>query len=133
MSPAMIGIDQISVCICTYKRPDLLRRLLERLDEQKTAGLFDYSAVIVDNDKSESARETAELYARQLRMSISYHVEPEQNIALARNRAIENASGDYVALIDDDEFPNESLAFEPVQGTLSIPRRRGPGSGQALF
>jgi glycosyltransferase involved in cell wall biosynthesis len=34
-------------------------------------------------------------------------VEPEQNIALARNRAIENARGDFLAFIDDDEFPDE--------------------------
>ena len=40
-------------------------------------------------------------------MVISYDVEPEQNIALARNRAIGNASGEYVALIDDDEFPDK--------------------------
>jgi glycosyltransferase involved in cell wall biosynthesis len=32
-------------------------------------------------------------------------VEPEQNIALARNKAIENAKGDFIALIDDDELP----------------------------
>jgi len=32
-------------------------------------------------------------------------VEPEQSIALARNRAVENARGDFIAFIDDDEFP----------------------------
>jgi succinoglycan biosynthesis protein ExoM len=32
-------------------------------------------------------------------------VEARQNIALARNQAIENADGDFVAFIDDDEFP----------------------------
>jgi glycosyltransferase involved in cell wall biosynthesis len=36
---------------------------------------------------------------------IEYYVEPEQNIALARNKAIEHASGDFVAFIDDDESP----------------------------
>jgi len=34
-------------------------------------------------------------------------VEPRQNIALARNKAIENADGDFVAFIDDDEFPTK--------------------------
>ena len=32
-------------------------------------------------------------------------MEPEQNIALARNKALEHADGDFVAFIDDDEFP----------------------------
>jgi succinoglycan biosynthesis protein ExoM len=36
---------------------------------------------------------------------VSYCVEPQRNIALARNRAIELATGDDIAFIDDDEFP----------------------------
>lgn len=97
----------ISVCICTFKRSELLRQLLSKLEEQKTEGLFDYSIIIVDNDKFESARQAAESRAQQSKISISYYVEPEQNIALARNRAVKNAKGDFVAFIDDDEFPNE--------------------------
>lgn len=97
----------ISVCICTYKRPELLRRLLSKLEEQETADLFDYSIAIVDNDRSESARQTAKSCARQSKIPISYNVEPEQNIALARNKAIENAKGDFIGFIDDDEFPGQ--------------------------
>jgi glycosyltransferase involved in cell wall biosynthesis len=85
----------------------MLRRLLLRLEEQKTNGLFDYSIVIVDNDKSESARQIVESYARQSKISIHYYVEPEQNIAIARNRALVNTQGDFVGFIDDDEFPQE--------------------------
>lgn len=99
--------NHISVCICTYKRPDQLRRLLLKLQEQKTEGLFNYSIVIVDNDRDESGRQAVELFARQLKIPMGYFVEPEQNIALARNKAVENAKGDLVAFIDDDEFPNE--------------------------
>jgi succinoglycan biosynthesis protein ExoM len=78
---------------------------LSKLEEQKTGGLFDYSIVIVDNDKSESARQTVESYARESKISISYYVEPEQNIALARNKSVENARGDFIGFIDDDEYP----------------------------
>jgi glycosyltransferase involved in cell wall biosynthesis len=38
---------------------------------------------------------------------IVYCVEPFQNISLTRNRAIANATGDFIAFIDDDEFPAE--------------------------
>jgi len=103
----MTEAKHISVCICTYKRPELLGRLLSKLEEQETEGLFDYSIVIVDNDRFESARQTAESCARQSKISISYYVEPEQNIALARNKAIENAKGDFLGFIDDDEFPQQ--------------------------
>jgi len=97
--------NHICVCICTYKRPELLKRLLAKLEEQETEGLFDYSIVIVDNDRSESAQQTTQSYARQSKISINYYVEPEQNIALARNKAIKNAKGAFISFIDDDEFP----------------------------
>jgi len=77
------------------------------LEGQKTESLFDYSNVIADNDRSESARQTVESCTRQLKISISYYVEPEQNIAHARNKAVENAKGDFIGFIDDDEFPIE--------------------------
>jgi cellulose synthase/poly-beta-1,6-N-acetylglucosamine synthase-like glycosyltransferase len=38
----------------------------------------------------------------------TYCVEERQNISLARNMAIENAHGELVAFIDDDEFPTQS-------------------------
>ena len=96
----------ICVCICTYERPRLLGNLLGKLEEQETGGLFDYSIVIVDNDRLESARETVETHARQSKLAISYNIEPRQNISLARNKAVQVSKGDFVAFIDDDEFPN---------------------------
>lgn len=98
-------IPHISVCICTFKRPSLLKRLLEGLSAQDTSGLFSFSIVVVDNDQSESARPVAENFMARSPLQAAYYVEPRQNIALARNMAIEHATGDFVALIDDDEFP----------------------------
>jgi hypothetical protein len=45
----------ISVCICTYQRPNLLADLLGALEHQETAGLFRFSIVVVDNDHNRSA------------------------------------------------------------------------------
>lgn len=99
--------DHITVCICTYQRPDLLGQLLSKLKHQATENRFDYSIVIVDNDREQSAKRMVAQMAREMSCSIRYEVEPEQNIALARNRAVANASGKFVALIDDDEVPGE--------------------------
>lgn len=93
------------MCVCTYKRPELLGRLLDGLREQETDDLFTYSVVVADNDAAESARFVVAGFAASSSISTVYCVEPRQNIALARNKAIENATGDYVAFIDDDEFP----------------------------
>lgn len=98
----------ISVCICTYRRPGSLKRLLRELDQQDTGGLFTYSIVVADNDHLRSAEAVVSDFAAASIIPIKYSVEPQQNIALARNKAIENANGDFVAFIDDDEFPTKS-------------------------
>ena len=98
-------LPHVAVCICTYKRPTYLKRLLEALAGIETDRLFGYSIVVVDNDASRSSEGVVSAAARSTGMSIAYCVEPRQNIALARNTALEHAAGDYAAFIDDDEFP----------------------------
>lgn len=98
----------ISVCICTYRRPAYLKRLLEELAAQETRGRFTYSILVVDNDVLQSAEPIVTACAASAPVAVQYCVEPEQNIALARNRAVENAAGDFLAFIDDDEFPRKS-------------------------
>jgi succinoglycan biosynthesis protein ExoM len=102
-----ITTKRISVCICTYKRPELLRRLLNRLSMQDTGGAFTYSIVVVDNDRLGSAQKVVSDFAVASPVSVMYCQEPRQNIALARNKAVENAQGDFIAFIDDDEFPTK--------------------------
>jgi succinoglycan biosynthesis protein ExoM len=99
--------SHISVCICTYKRPLLLNRLLEELAVQETGGSFTYSVVVVDNDRSQSAEAVVSGFAAKSKVPVKYCVEPRQNISMTRNMAVENAEGDFIAFIDDDEFPTK--------------------------
>ncbi len=102
----------ISVCICTYRRPEYLKRLLLALSLQDTGDRFTYSIVVADNDYLRSAEVVVADFAVASRIPIRYCVEPQQNIPLARNKAVMNAEGDFVAFIDDDEFPIKHwLAF----------------------
>jgi glycosyltransferase involved in cell wall biosynthesis len=98
-------LDHISVCICTFKRPKLLKRLLEDLTRQETDGLFTYSIVVADNDGARSAEPLVSVFAATAKIPVTYCVQPEQNISLTRNVAIENSTGNFIAFIDDDEFP----------------------------
>ncbi len=89
----------------------MLARLLKELQYQRTDLLFSYSIVIVDNDSTQSARHIVENINKELSIVVDYYCEPEQNIALARNKAIQNADGDYLAFIDDDELPHKEWLF----------------------
>lgn len=95
----------ITVCVCTYLRPPMLKRVLKELSCQQTGGLFTFSIVVADNDENRSAESTVEEFRAYSEIPIVYCVEPRRNIALARNKVVSNATGDYIAFIDDDEFP----------------------------
>jgi succinoglycan biosynthesis protein ExoM len=104
-------IKHISVCICTYRRPALLMRLLKTLSCQDTKGLFTYSIVVCDNDENESGRGMVSDFARIFLIEITYCVEPRRSISFARNKTLEQAKGEFIAFIDDDEFPRPDWLY----------------------
>jgi glycosyltransferase involved in cell wall biosynthesis len=63
------------------------------------------SASIVDNDIDCSAKIVVDSFLRSHDFRITYSVAQERNLALARNLSVDNSTGDYVAFIDDDEYP----------------------------
>ena len=99
---------KINVCVCTYKRIALLKRLLTKLEKLNTDNLFSFVIVVVDNDSELSAHSVVEEFAKQTDIETIYCSESRQNIALARNKALQNSKGDFIAFIDDDEFPDSN-------------------------
>lgn len=95
-------VRRLAICIATYRRPVLLARLLESLPEQSPAGLH-VELRVVDNDAEGSALPVVLRHRRKNTMIVHYAREPEQNIALARNRALAMGPADLLAFIDDDE------------------------------
>lgn len=120
-------LPHIAVCTPTYKRPVLLSKCLEALQEQECRG-FTYSIVVVDNDREESASEVVHEMQNRSAVGIIYDVEPEQNISRARNRSIANAQGNLIAFIDDDEFPEQTwlLRLFDAQKKFSVAGVLGP-------
>jgi len=97
--------NHISVCVCTFHRNPMLERLLKALALQESGGLFDFSVVVVDNDAAGPAGESVLRLKDELGLDLTYGIEPVQMIAAARNHALRLAKGQYIGIIDDDEFP----------------------------
>ena len=98
----------VSICICTYNRLKLLRDLLTEISLQETDGTFTYSVIVVDNDVGRSAEKTVQEASEKTGLEIIYEVEPVKGIPRARNKAVKNSRGDFVAFIDDDEVPTRN-------------------------
>jgi succinoglycan biosynthesis protein ExoM len=109
---SIIGKDikhnHISVCICTFKRPEMLIKALEGVISQVTDDKFTFEVVVVDNDYNRSSEDMVRRLQLQTGARIIYDCEPEQNISLTRNRTIKNAEGVLIAFLDDDEFPEKN-------------------------
>ena len=93
---------RIDVCIATFKRPALLERLLRGLLAQQLPDGVSMHIIVVDNDALESARPVVAAFQASCSW-LAYLTQPEQNIALTRNRAVDHSQGELIAFIDDDE------------------------------
>jgi len=93
----------------------LLPNLLRDLESQFTGGLFTYEVVIGDNDRERSAENVTRACAATSTVRITYCNEPEQNIALMRNRTMQVANGGLLAFIDDDEVPTSRWLHQLFQ------------------
>lgn len=128
MNLSVPSADHISVCVCTYRRNELLERLLRNLAIQRTDGRFGHSIVVVDNDPGGHARETVTRMQRELGLDITYSIELERTIAAARNHALRLARGNYIGIIDDDEFPSPNWLLRMYEGiqTFAVDGALGP-------
>jgi succinoglycan biosynthesis protein ExoM len=97
--------QSVDVCIATYRRPAQLAQLLAALARQGGPAIA-LRVIVIDNDAGGSARPAVEQARAAGGPPLLYHIEPEQNIALARNRGLALCRADYIALIDDDELPS---------------------------
>lgn len=93
-----------TVAIPTYKRPEMLERLLEKLGPQVARESAAVDVLVIDNDPEQSARRIVE--ALETQMPLRYVHETRRGVAHARSRAVSEAVGDYLIFLDDDEEPS---------------------------
>ncbi len=88
---------KISVVIPTRNRAQSLARCLESLAGQR---LPPHEVIVVDNASADRTVRVASEFSGMLAVKYVYEALPD--VARARNRGIEHATGDVVAFIDDD-------------------------------
>jgi hypothetical protein len=93
----------VSLAIATQRRPAGLALAVRSLFRQTGVDLAALELVIVDNDQTPSAEQTARQLAAEAPFPVRYVHEPAAGVANARNAALAAAGGALIAFIDDDE------------------------------
>ncbi|MCJ8322844.1 MAG: glycosyltransferase family 2 protein [Rhizobiales bacterium] len=102
----MKNLGLISVCLCTFKRPHVVKTIASLL-EQKLPPDMRLEIIVVDNDKQKSAQQAVEAMQYET-VPVRYYACERQNIAAARNESLKNADGEWIAFIDDDEIAQQN-------------------------
>lgn len=87
---------KLSIIICTYNRAELLQKSINSLSGQEVQP-DDWELIVVDNNSTDSTRTVVSKFPW-----VRYVFEPNQGLSHARNRGLEEASGDWVAYVDDE-------------------------------
>lgn len=94
----------ISVIIPTYKRPNKIINAIKTVEKQTYSN---FEIIIVDDNDSESnyRKKTKKNVLKNKKENLIY-IEHKKNLGAcaARNTGIENAKGEYIAFLDDDDI-----------------------------
>ena len=89
-----------TVVICTRDRCQQLSRVLETIVHMDAPPKGEWEILIVDNGSSDDTKRVVESFAD--RLPIRCVSEPVPGLSNARNKAVDEAIGDYICWTDDD-------------------------------
>ncbi len=103
-----MGTDPHSaaVCVCTRRRPEMLRACLDSLIAQVPPEGWTVTLIVVENDDKPRCIDIVSEVKKRTSYPIKYANETDLGIPQARNRAIDASralGAEWVAFIDDDE------------------------------
>lgn len=102
----MTADPDISIVICTYNRPELLRSALNSLLPQSPPDL-NYEVIIVDNNSTFETKAVVDELSQQ-DSRLRYVRETRQGNAYARNTGVAHAGAPIIAFLDDDVIVREN-------------------------
>ena len=107
-----MATPHISVCVCTFKRPDSLTRLLSKIADQRSDEQFTFSVVIVDNDMPPQHLEFLSLLVPNRIVQIA----PGEALRCGELVVASPSTFFPVHLTPDHEVPPENQGGLPVGG-----------------
>lgn len=100
-------MTDFTVAIRTYNRADWLAKILERLRSQINTEQIQWEVVVVDNNSTDHTVQVINNYQANWPdlYPLRYYLESQQGASFARKRAIQEAQGEFIGFLDDDNIP----------------------------
>jgi glucosyl-dolichyl phosphate glucuronosyltransferase len=103
---------RITIAVPTHNRSQLLQATLESVGALRLPRGVEAECVIVDNRSTDDTSSIVARFAPQSALPIRYIYESGAGSSYARNRAVEEARGDFIFFIDDDAVAEPDWAVE---------------------
>jgi glycosyltransferase involved in cell wall biosynthesis len=119
----MNPVPLISVLVSTFNRSELLETALRTLVCQETHDRFSYEIVVVDNNSTDKTATVLAEIRRKHPQLIRTVREERRGVVHARNRAVSEARGEWLAFFDDDQLAHPSWLeqlFQVAQDRASL-------------
>ena len=98
-------VSAVSIVICTYNRATLLRETLAAVQAMTPPDDCQVEILVVDNNSNDNTRAAIAEAAARSRYPLLSLQETRQGKSFALNVALSHATGDVLALTDDDVLP----------------------------
>lgn len=105
----------VTVIIPTYNRGYIVRQAIESILRQS---FTDFEIIVVDDGSTDDTRKVIESTGD---CRIKYIYKPNGGVSSARNLGLKNASGEFVAFLDSDDFGPENYLFTMVNSLRNNP------------
>jgi glycosyltransferase involved in cell wall biosynthesis/peptidoglycan/xylan/chitin deacetylase (PgdA/CDA1 family) len=107
-------LSTLSVIVPTFNRADWLADALHSLTRQQTDGRFEFEIVVCDNASTDNTASVVASVAESSMVPIRYCFQSKVGDAPTRNRALQEATGQWLAFFDDDQLAPENWLSELV-------------------
>ena len=116
----------ITVAICSYNRHDYLVDTLTDVNRFK-ATRQDAEVVVVNNNSTDGTADMLERFDWTSPVAFRTFNELKQGLSHARNRAIEEANGQFILFLDDDVYAKPEFLSQWVANLKAHPHLTGAG------
>ena len=116
-----LSLPRITVAICTYDRPGLLGQTLQTVVTQNYPSAL-FELLVIDNNSPPQTRAVVESFQHHT-PAPKWILETAQGLSHARNRGIQEATGEIIVFADDDILAQPEWLREMVR--LFLPTTTG--------